>query len=1283
MDLRRSWARQFVARPWVSLSLRAPDARDGLDADANAAGSRNGSPAPKRLWPDAGDGPPIVGYVADSEHDEAAFVAEEVDRLTGDNEASPGQVAVLYRTQAQSRVFEEVFIQAGLPYKVADGFRFYERREVRDLLAYLRLIANPDDEVSLRRILNVPRRGIGGRAEECVAAIAEWDNQSFAAALARPAEVPGLTPKSVRSIEAFNELIDGLRADDAAGMQVAELAEAVLERSGYLAELQASENPQNVSRIENLNELVSVAREFDATGRAAGRRDARDGEGAPPEGSLADFLTRVSLVADTDQISDGKDHGGLVTLMALPTAKGREFPVVFLTGLEENVLPHQRSAGDDKELEAERQLTYVGITRAERRLYLTRALVRTWQGRPERHAQSRFLAQAPEALIEWRRDPDAAPAAAPASHRSRVGFVLAIVGAGLLMAGVGDALGRTGHQAPVVPLFLAGLTFIFAPCAWRLTGSAATRSERVWVSVILGLALQASYIFRSPLIFDNFDELAHGATLTRLLHSGALFQNNPILPVSPFYPGIQLATAATRWLTGLPLLLDQMVVLVLARIVLVLCVFLIVERACHSSRAGGIGALVYAANPEFYSLGAQYGYQTLALAFAVAAVYLLFAAVDATPPKRGGLFALALISIAGMVVSHHVTSWLTIGFLVVWAAGLRFVIDPRRRPATAAPVGQIPATEDPAPSQAGITPRHTQLPRRKKQARIVGLAALLGVVLAGAWIAFLGHVVTGYIGPIVEAGGRNVAAMVSQLHGNRKLFQNSAGIPTPLWEKALILASAIFFCLIILISLYAVIWKKSVRGGRLRYLPAAIAATYPLAMLSNISSDVKDIGSRTTTFIFFGVAVIVGGWLAGRLLMQRRVIERMATMGVAVICFLGSTVYGGGPVLALVDGPYIVGAHERSLGSPSLALANWVSTHLPEGSLVAADRDNAGLLNNFGQVEPVSPLNGSASPAPLFFDRQLTSSDISLIRKDDIRYIVTDTRLTEGLPLYGAYIAPAETPHPTRLTAAELEKFNSIRGVYRIYDNGAIQVYDLSRLLGERPLVVPRGSVRSIRATGTDVGVLLLAILVALVWLWRLRRRARLVPVDAHIVVCGMVGALAVGLFGAFTILLIHLPPGPMAILALLALLALGLLPAGWRPHLKRNVHRAPVQEPQGRPPGRAQRSRSELVLGCVGLALVAAGAAFAVTAAQREWVPPPELSIAVGQGQPVASVSLGTVTPIPAHLAVVTRGRVLWSAPLSSNSAAQHVVLPDDVLRPGSRVLLVANGRTIRSVYG
>jgi DNA helicase-2/ATP-dependent DNA helicase PcrA len=369
-------------------------------AAANAVVSRNPGRVPKRLWSEAGDGPPITGYVADSEHDEAAFVAEEVDRLADEGLALPGQVAVFYRTNAQSRVFEEVFIRAGLPYKVVGGVRFYERREVRDLLAYLRLISNPDDEVSLRRVLNVPKRGIGDRAEECVVAMASRHRISFARALARPADIPDLAARSARAIEAFNELIGGLRESAQADSPVGDLADAVLERSGYLAELQASTDLQDESRIENLRELVSVAREYDSQSSS---------------GTLADFLEQVALVADADQIPDGEDHGGLVTLMTLHTAKGLEFPVVFLTGLEENVFPHERSSGDERELAEERRLAYVGITRAEQRLYLTRAVARTWFGRPAYHKQSRFLGEIPENLIEWRRD--AAAAAPPASER--------------------------------------------------------------------------------------------------------------------------------------------------------------------------------------------------------------------------------------------------------------------------------------------------------------------------------------------------------------------------------------------------------------------------------------------------------------------------------------------------------------------------------------------------------------------------------------------------------------------------------------------------------------------------------------------------------------------------------------------------------------------------------------------------------------------------------------------------------------------------------------------------
>jgi DNA helicase II / ATP-dependent DNA helicase PcrA len=392
---------------------------------ANAVVSRNPGRKPKNLWSDAGAGPPITGYIADNEHDEAAFVAEEVDRLSDEGLATPGQAAVFYRTNAQSRVFEEVFIRVGLPYRVVGGVRFYERREVRDLLAYLRLLANPADEVSLRRVLNVPKRGIGERAEEYVAGYASRERISFAEALRVPGDVPGLAARSASAIAGFNELVGDLREQANSGGPVAELVEAVLDRTGYQASLETSEDLQDVTRVENLQEMVSVAREFDGQSSPGGAtprtpRGGPDGEAivSGPQGTLADFLERVALVADADQIPDGEEHGGLVTLMTLHTAKGLEFPVVFLVGMEEEVFPHQRSLTNARELEEERRLAYVGITRARERLYLTRAAFRNWWGRPAYHTPSRFLSEIPASLVEWKRDAKAAAAAStPASAR--------------------------------------------------------------------------------------------------------------------------------------------------------------------------------------------------------------------------------------------------------------------------------------------------------------------------------------------------------------------------------------------------------------------------------------------------------------------------------------------------------------------------------------------------------------------------------------------------------------------------------------------------------------------------------------------------------------------------------------------------------------------------------------------------------------------------------------------------------------------------------------------------
>jgi DNA helicase-2/ATP-dependent DNA helicase PcrA len=372
---------------------------------ANAVISRNPNRKPKNLWSDAGDGERIVGYVADNEHDEAQFAADEIDNLSDRGVAKPGEVAIFYRTNAQSRVFEEIFIRVGLPYRVVGGVRFYERREIRDALAYLRLLVNPADTVSLRRILNVPKRGIGDRAEACVTALADQERITFWEALRRASEAPGMNPRSLNAINAFVTLIDDLQMLVDSGAPADEVLESVLARSGYLVELEESTNPQDETRVENLSELVAVAREFtDDT----------------PNGSLGDFLERVALVADSDQIPDAEaDGSGVVTLMTLHTAKGLEFPVVFLTGLEDRVFPHARSLGEPDELEEERRLAYVGLTRARERLYVSRAVVRSSWGAPQHNPKSRFLAEIPDSLIDWRRTEADQTIWAPTSVSSR------------------------------------------------------------------------------------------------------------------------------------------------------------------------------------------------------------------------------------------------------------------------------------------------------------------------------------------------------------------------------------------------------------------------------------------------------------------------------------------------------------------------------------------------------------------------------------------------------------------------------------------------------------------------------------------------------------------------------------------------------------------------------------------------------------------------------------------------------------------------------------------------
>jgi DNA helicase-2/ATP-dependent DNA helicase PcrA len=361
---------------------------------ANAVITKNESRKEKNLWSDAGSGSPLTGYVAESEHDEANFIADEIRSLQREGVSTPGDTAIFYRTNAQSRVFEEVFMRNALPYKVVGGLRFYERREVKDLLAYLRVLSNVEDEISLRRIINVPKRGIGDTSLDYVNEFARNNNISFWQGLLRCSEIGSVPARAAQAINEFTSMVSALAVLVEAKTKPSVIVEAALEQSGLLKELADSTDPQDEVRVENLKELVAVSMEYEE----------RPFEelGEDEEISLAGFLEKVSLVADADEIPEGEDHGGVVTMMTLHTAKGLEFPTVFLTGMEDGIFPHSRTLGEKDEIEEERRLAYVGLTRARQRLYISRAEYRSTWGAPNYNPPSRFLDEIPEEVIKWR-----------------------------------------------------------------------------------------------------------------------------------------------------------------------------------------------------------------------------------------------------------------------------------------------------------------------------------------------------------------------------------------------------------------------------------------------------------------------------------------------------------------------------------------------------------------------------------------------------------------------------------------------------------------------------------------------------------------------------------------------------------------------------------------------------------------------------------------------------------------------------------------------------------------
>ncbi len=348
---------------------------------ANALIHHNLQRKPKSLWTEGPRGEPPVRFRAEDEHEEALFVAEETQRLVEEEGYRYADVAVFYRTNAQSRVLEDVFMRAGIPYRVVGGVRFYQRREIKDVLAYLRLLVNPQDVISARRIVNTPKRGIGEQTVAALEGFAALEQIPFLEAARRVEEIPGLQPRARGAVAGFVGVMDRLAEALASGAGPAAMVEAAATESGYLLELEAERTVEAEGRIENIRELIGVAAEHEARF---------------PEAGLVEFLESVSLISEQDEL---EEESGSVTLMTLHVAKGLEFPVVFIIGLEDGVFPHYRSMGSQAELEEERRLAYVGITRAKERLYLCHAWSRSLFGTTSYNPPSRFLGEIPAELL--------------------------------------------------------------------------------------------------------------------------------------------------------------------------------------------------------------------------------------------------------------------------------------------------------------------------------------------------------------------------------------------------------------------------------------------------------------------------------------------------------------------------------------------------------------------------------------------------------------------------------------------------------------------------------------------------------------------------------------------------------------------------------------------------------------------------------------------------------------------------------------------------------------------
>jgi hypothetical protein len=805
---------------------------------------------------------------------------------------------------------------------------------------------------------------------------------------------------------------------------------------------------------------------------------------------------------------------------------------------------------------------------------------------------------------------------------SRAGVVAMLTAVGLLVVAVGYAIGWAGNDGLSVPVFYIGISAIFVPCAWRLLGRAAHRKERLQVAVILGLFLMLAFYLSSPLLFDRYDDLIHATTLWQLSDQHQLFTVNTTLPISPYYPGLELLTLGVHWSMGLPAVASELLAVAASRVVLVLSIFLIVERLTRSSFAGGVAVLAYATSTQFFAFNAQFAYQTLALGLALATVHFLLVSIDRPAPKVDRNLVLAVVCVATLTVTHHVVSWLTVLWLIVWAISLLMA-------------------------------------RRIGAARVVGWAAGIGVALVAVWTAgVVGPQLVDYLAPPFHEGIANLAAVLRGATSGRQLFTDPTGVVEPIWERLIEIGSVIAWGLMLIPAIWTALKRRSLRGRSLAFIPLAVAVTFPAVVVAHLAPEPgAQIAERASTFVFVGMAIVISAWLS--------VIKRRWRFGIpvliALVCFLGGQMIGSGPLWSATPGPYLVAADQRSVDAASIAAAQWARGHLPANSHMAADAVNSVLMAAVGHMSPVNDVSGQVNVGPIYFDQTFTQHDLSLIRGARIRYFVVDDRLTESLPHVGVYFASGETPTPQRLTGAELAKFQAFPGLVRIYDNGPIQIYDASALLGIPSVRGDPGTSGAPLQDGADPFVLVLATILVAIWARVLISRR---PTSESLL-RGTVIAMTAAIAATMILVPTGLPAEPIVIV----LLALGV------------VFALPAIAMDSRPI-KPKRFKTAAAL-VVGVAITGLSVAIAIGAENIAWQAPAQLSIQRDStGGWEAAVSLGSGVAAHPRLELTTDlGNMVWSSALASGASVQHVVLPPNLVTKSQAVVLTIGGHRVLSV--